>query len=294
MNANPKRHSPHHFTVDVEEFFHSTALEPWIPRASWDSIPRRAPEVLDRLLELLHTHEVRGTFFTLGWMAEREPEMVRRISAAGHEIASHGWTHRVTMELTPAEFREELRSSKAILEEVAGVPVWGFRAPSFSIIPGFEWALDLLLEEGYRYDSSLYPVSTHPSYGYPCPRDPHRIERPGGVLAEIPPATLRFFGINLPAGGGAYFRFFPYALLRSALWSAEGRGVPGTFYIHPWELDGGLPPIDIPWRQKLRTRGRTANPWARVRRLLTEMDFRRMDETARELLGADSLTRRTN
>jgi polysaccharide deacetylase family protein (PEP-CTERM system associated) len=274
----------HHFTVDVEEYFHSTALEPWVPRSMWPDLPRRSVPVVRRLLELLDDNGARGTFFILGWLAERESEMVKEIAAAGHEIASHGWNHRVTTGLTPEAFREEARRTKGVLENLTASAVIGYRAPSFSIVPGDEWALDVLLEEGYRYDSSLFPVRVHPSYGYPCDPDPHRMERPSGTLVEVPPATLRVLGANLPAGGGAYFRFFPYGLLKAALKSAESRGASGTFYIHPWELDDGLPRHGIPWRQRLRTRGRSADLWSRVQRLLRDYKFKRVAETVAALL----------
>jgi polysaccharide deacetylase family protein (PEP-CTERM system associated) len=275
----------HHFTVDVEEYFHSTALERWIPRPSWDGLPRRAPGVVRRLLALLEEHGAPATFFVLGWLAEREPGLIKEIAAAGHEVASHGWNHVVTPQLTPAAFREEARRTKDLLEDLTGAAVTGYRAPSFSIVPGFEWAFDVLLEEGYRYDSSLFPIRVHPSYGYPCDPDPHPIEREAGTLVEIPPATLQLLGAKLPAGGGAYFRFFPYRFLKSALDEARARGAAGTFYIHPWEFDSDLPGHGIPWLQRLRTRGKSGDLWSRVRRLLREAQFQRMDDTARTVSG---------
>jgi len=277
---------PHHFTVDVEEYFHATALEPWFPRDQWDDHPRRSPRVMERLLALLEERSVRGTFYVVGWLAEREPEMVRAIARGGHEVGSHGWHHRLVTSQTREEFREEVRRSRALLEELTGSRVSGFRAPSFSIVPGLEWALDILLEEGYRYDTSLFPVRTHPTYGYPCPRDAHRMERPGGTLVEVPPCTLRVFGVNLPASGGAYFRFLPYGVLRAAFRSSERRGASGTFYIHPWELDPDPPVGAVPFLQRLRSRGTTGDPWTRVRRLLNDFTFRRVDETVDALLGA--------
>jgi len=284
----------HHFTVDVEEYFHPTPIEPWVPRAGWDNLPRRAAPVIHRLLESLDACDTRATFFILGWLAEKEPAMVRAIADAGHEVASHGWNHRVVTELAPDEFREEARRSREVLEELAGVPVTGYRAPSFSIVPGLEWAFEVLREEGYLYDSSLFPVRMHPTYGYPCDRDPHTISTPSGPLVEIPPATLRVLGTNIPAAGGAYFRFFPFQLLSGALRQAERRGAPGTFYIHPWELDGDLPGHELPWSLRLRTRGRSGDLWVRTRRLMKGFAFGRMDATARELLsvqgGSESRT----
>ncbi len=276
---------PHHFTVDVEEEFHATALGPWFPREVWDSLPRRSPPIVDRLLETLEARGVKGTFFVVGWLARREPDMVRAIAAAGHEVGSHSWNHRLVPSLTREEFREEARRSRGVLEELTGTRVSGFRAPSFSIVPGLEWALDILLEEGYRYDASLFPVRTHPTYGYPCPRDPHLRALAGGVLAEVPGSTLRVAGVNLPASGGAYFRFLPYPLLRATFRSSGARGAAGTFYVHPWEFDPDPPPLPVSIIQRFRARGRTADPWSRMGKLLRDFTFRRVDETVDELLA---------
>ncbi|HXI20386.1 MAG TPA: polysaccharide deacetylase family protein, partial [Gemmatimonadales bacterium] len=180
----------HLFSVDVEDYFHVVAFERVVRREDWDSYPTRVVANTVRLLELLARHGARGTFFTLGWVAEREPGLVRRIAAEGHELASHGHWHRRVFTLTPEEFREEVRRSKALMEDLTGRPCRGFRAPSFSIRPGMEWAFDVLLEEGYRYDSSLFPVR-RPDYGYPAaPPRPHLIRRPAGTLLELPLATL--------------------------------------------------------------------------------------------------------
>lgn len=287
----------HHFTVDVEEYFHATPLEPWVPPARWAGLERRCSRMVDDLIRVLDDHGAPATFFVLGWLAEREPAMVRAISDAGHEVASHGWSHRVVTQMTPEEFRGEARRSKQLLEDITGKPVVGFRAPSFSIVPGYEWALDVLVEEGYLYDSSLFPIRVHPSYGYPCERDPHELVRPSGPLVELPPSTVRFAGTNLPAAGGAYLRFFPYRLIATALKHAEKRGAPGTFYVHPWELDRAAPELSIPWKVRLRVRGRLANVSNRIRHLLRDFQFRRMDTTAHELLprarGADGPTQAT-
>lgn len=276
---------PHHFTVDVEEYYHPNPLEPWIPRDRWPALEPRARGAIDRLLGTLDEHGVKATFFVLGSMAESDPDMVRAISDGGHEVASHGWNHRLVSDLGPEGFREDVRRSRRTLEDAAGVEVTGFRAPSFSIVPGLEWSLDILLEEGYLYDSSLFPVRMHPQYGYPCDRDPHVIQRPSGAIVEIPPTTLRVLGENLPASGGAYFRVLPYAFLRAALRAAEKRGAAGTFYIHPWELDVNAPRLPIPWYLRWRTRARTGDPWARISRLLGDFTFCRVDTTVRRFQG---------
>ena len=263
----------HHFTVDVEEYFQVSALEPYVSRERWDGLESRVRASVERILEALARHDARGTFFVLGWLAERKPEMVRAIAQAGHEVASHGWDHRRVTRQTPEEFRESVRRTKQVLEDLSGSPVLGFRAPSYSIVAGREWALDVLVEEGYRYDSSLFPVR-RPGYGYAAaPRDPYWIDRPAGRLAEVPPATLRVLGVNLPAAGGAYFRLLPYGLVRAALRDCERRGVAGTFYVHPWEFDPGQPRFPVSPLTRMRHYGGLGRTTGRLERLLSEFRF---------------------
>lgn len=273
----------HHFTVDVEEYFQVSAFESRVRRSDWDEFESRVADGVARLLDLLAEHEARATFFVLGWIAERQPGLVRSISDAGHEVASHGWDHRRVTEQGPSEFRDSVRRTKSVLEDLTGWPVFGFRAPSFSIVPGREWALDILIEEGHRYDSSLFPVR-RPGYGFPNGRrDPHWIERPPGRIAEMPPATLRVAGCNLPVGGGGYFRFLPYGCLRAALRDAQRRGVPATFYIHPWELDADQPRLDVPWMVRMRHYTGLGRTVGRLRRLLGEFRFTAISDTASRL-----------
>lgn len=263
----------HHFTVDVEEYFHVTALEPWVSRDAWSSFESRVAAAMGRLLDLLAEHEVRATMFVLGWLAERQQALVKEMAAAGHEIASHGWDHRRVTHQEPSEFRDSVRRTKRFLEDLTGQSVLGFRAPSFSIIPGKEWALDILIEEGHLYDSSLFPVR-RARYGYPGGRrDPHWLDRPSGRIAEIPPATLRRGGVNIPAGGGAYLRLLPYGLVRRALLESSRRRVPATFYVHPWELDPDQPRLRVPAHVRLRHYGGLDRTEARLRRLLAEFRF---------------------
>src|SRR6266542_5932968 len=213
----------HHFTIDLEEYFQVSAFESRVARSAWEHFESRVGGQVARLLALLARHESRATFFVLGWVAERQAELIRTIARAGHEIASHGWDHARVTTLTPVQFRHSVRSSKRVLEDIAGTPIVGFRAPSFSIVAGREWALDILLEEGYGYDSSLFPIR-RPGYGYPTGRsDPHFLERSAGRLVEIPPATLRWAGMRLPAAGGGYFRLLPYGVVRAALRQCERR-----------------------------------------------------------------------
>jgi polysaccharide deacetylase family protein (PEP-CTERM system associated) len=263
----------HHFTVDVEEHFQVLALAPWVPRARWDSLESRVARNVDRLLGLLATHGATGTFFTLGWVAERQPAMVKAIAAAGHELASHGFDHRRVTELEPDEFRDQVRRTKAVLEDLGGRECVGYRAPNYSLVAGREWALDILVEEGYRYDSSRFPIR-RPGYGYARGgRDPHWLARPAGRLLEVPPATLRWASVNLPAAGGAYFRLFPPALVRAALRAAERRGQPGTFYLHPWEIDPEQPRFAVPPLTRVRHYGGLATMWRRLERLVGEFPF---------------------
>jgi len=264
----------HHFTVDVEEYFHPTALSRHYPMAGWDGLERRSPTVIGKLLDFLEERGIEGTFFVVGWLAEREREMVRSIVARGHEIASHGYEHELVGRLGPDGFRSSVRRSKSVIEEIVGEAVRGYRAPSFSIVPGLEWAFDVLIEEGYRYDASLFPVSRHPTYGFPsAPANPHWIERPSGKLAEFPATILDLMGARLPASGGAYFRLLPYALTGRALRQAASRGVPGMFYTHPWELDLWTPNVPAPWIQRFRTFAGRSRCWGRLDRMAGEFRF---------------------
>ncbi|MGH7474858.1 MAG: XrtA system polysaccharide deacetylase [Longimicrobiales bacterium] len=263
----------HYFTVDVEEYFQASALESAAPFATWSARESRLLGALELLLALLDEFGVRGTFFVLGWVAERQPALVRRICTAGHEVASHGWDHRRVTAQTPQQFNDSVRRTKELLESITGSRVLGFRAPSFSITPGHEWALDTLIETGHAYDSSLFPIR-RPGYGYAAARpEPHWIERPGGRIREFPPTTIRRFGMRLPAGGGAYFRLLPFAHTRDALKSCERRGLPGTFYIHPWELDPAQPRLDVTLPTRIRHYGGLGRTALRLRRLLHEFRF---------------------
>jgi polysaccharide deacetylase family protein (PEP-CTERM system associated) len=266
--------SPAHlFSVDVEEHFQVSAFDRTLSREEWGRQPSRVERNTDVLLELLGRHDAHATFFTLGWVAERQPALLRRIVAGGHELASHGWWHRRLTTLTPDEFREEARRSKAVLESLGGREVTGFRAPSFSIVPGGEWAFDVLLEEGYRYDSSLFPIR-RPDYGYPdAPPVPHRIQRPSGTLLEIPLATLEVLGLRLPAAGGGYLRQLPLGLVQRSFRGMGARGVPGMFYIHPWEVDPEQPRLPVGLLTRLRHYGGLERTLPRLERLLGEFRF---------------------
>lgn len=272
----------HHFTVDVEEYFQVAAMEPYVDRKEWDGIPSRVEIGTRQVLDLLSERNATGTFFTLGWIARRHPALVKEITARGHEIASHGWGHERITTITPKQFRESVRTSRDELEQVSGQRVFGYRAPSFSIVRGGEWALDILIEEGYTYDSSLMPI-LRSGYGYRGGgRDAYRITRTAGELVEFPPTTLGAPPVLMPAGGGAYFRLFPYQFVRMAFSSAEQRGVAGTFYIHPWELDEAQPRLPVSWKTRIRHYGGLRRTVPRLRALLRDFEFQSIAATLAE------------
>lgn len=267
-------------TVDVEDYFQVSAFAPHISRDSWDRRPCRVERNVDVVLAMLADHRAHATFFTLGWIAERYPFMVRRIVAEGHELASHGYAHLRASEQNREEFMADIGQAKEILEQIGGVRVNGYRAPSFSINHRNLWALECLYEAGYRYSSSVYPIR-HDHYGMPdAPRFPFHPAGAGGVL-EIPITTVYLFNRNLPAGGGGYFRLLPYLLSRWSLKRVNRMdGQPCIFYFHPWEIDPGQP------RQKgvgLKTRFRhylnLTRMESRLRSLLADFEWDRIDRT---------------
>jgi polysaccharide deacetylase family protein (PEP-CTERM system associated) len=263
----------HFFTVDVEEYFQVRALRSVVRRDEWLSRPSRVAKSVDDLLACLDRHNVRGTFFLLAWIARYHPEVARSIADAGHEIASHGFWHDQVTALDRAEFLDDVRSSKCEIEDVIGAPVLGYRAPSFSIIPGWEWAFDVLIEAGYRYDSSLFPIRRR-GYGYPSAQPaPHVIQRPCGTLAEFPLATTKILGYPVPAAGGGYLRQFPLAVIRRAFREANERGESATFYIHPWEIDPGQPRLAVSRLNRIRHYRGLDGALERVERLLEEFSF---------------------
>lgn len=272
-NSPDRDPTVHVFSVDLEEYFQVAAFERHVSRDAWNSLPARVETSVDRLLGLLAEHDVRATFFTLGWIADRHPDLVRRVAEHGHEIASHGWWHRRISASTRHEFRSEVRDSRRILEDVAGVRVRGHRAPSFSLVPGCEWAFDELIEAGYTYDSSIFPVHRG-DYGYPgFNPEPHHITRPGGRIFEIPLTTAKLAGFRVPAAGGGYFRLLPYSLVKRAFSRRSQLRRPGIFYIHPWELDPEQPRLDVSRLTRWRHYGGLERTLPRLERLLTEFRF---------------------
>lgn len=264
-------------TIDVEDYFQVSAFAPHIERSSWDTLPCRVERNVDRILGLLEARRAQATFFTLGWIAERYPDLVRRISAAGHEVASHGYGHLRASDQTSEQFRDDVTRSKAILEELTGKPVRGYRAPSFSIGPDNLWALDVLAECGYQYSSSVYPIK-HDHYGMPdAPRFAFR-PRPNGVL-EFPVTTLSLMRRNFPAGGGGYFRLAPYALSRWVMRRVNrADGEPCIFYFHPWEIDPEQPrPSGLTLKTRFRHYVNLSRMESRIASLLSDFAWNRLD-----------------
>ena len=264
-------------TIDVEDYFQVSAFAPYIARSEWERRECRVERNVERILEMLAAHGVKATFFTLGWIAERYPALVRRIAAAGHEIASHGYGHLRIHEQTPAEFSQDIRKAKTVLEDLAGAPVKGYRAPSFSIDRSTFWAFDEIAKAGYQYSSSVYPVR-HDLYGMPdAPRVPYR---PRGDLLEIPVTTARLLNRNVPAGGGGYFRLLPYAVSRGLIRRVnEAEGRPAVFYFHPWELDAEQPRVrGTSLKSRFRHYVNLHRTAPRLRRLLSDFRWRRMDD----------------
>ncbi len=263
-------------TIDVEDYFQVSAFAPYIQRADWDARECRVERNVGRILDMLAAQKTHATFFTLGWIAQRYPHLVRRIADEGHEVASHGYGHERVSDLTPEAFAHDIRTAKHLLEDIAGVAVTGYRAPSFSIGQGNLWALDVLQQEGYRYSSSIYPIQ-HDHYGMPdAPRFAHRI-RPD--LIEVPPTTLRMFNRNLPSSGGGYFRLFPYALSRWMLRQVnQNDQQPAIFYFHPWEIDAAQPRVaGIDARTRFRHYVNIPRMEQRLQRLLQDFQWGRMD-----------------
>jgi polysaccharide deacetylase family protein (PEP-CTERM system associated) len=265
-------------TCDVEDYFQVSAFAPYIDRASWPDRECRVEANMDRILALFERHGVRATFFTLGWIAERYPQVVRRIVAGGHELASHGYGHLRASDQTRAEFANDIRSAKALLEDIGGQAVLGYRAPSFSIGRANLWALDELLAAGYRYSSSIYPIA-HDHYGMPeAPRFAFYPNGPDGLL-EVPITTVQVLGRNLPAGGGGYFRLLPYALSRwmMAKVNRDDRQ-PALFYFHPWEIDTRQPrPQGLDAKSRFRHYVNIDRMEARIEALARDFAWDRMD-----------------
>ena len=272
-------------SVDVEDWFQVQAFAGVIDRAAWETLPRRVEANTDRILALFEDAGVRATFFTLGWVAERHPALIRRIVAGGHELASHGYGHELVHAIGPEAFRADLRRAKAVLEDAGGVAVVGYRAPTFSIgRRSAPWAYAVLAEEGHRYSSSIFPVR-HDLYGEPdAPRGPHRPD-PSGVV-ELPMTTVRVGGRNLPCAGGGWFRLVPYALFRAGLRRVNAEGRAALFYFHPWEIDPEQPRVAAGRLARFRHYVGLAAMEGRVARLLRDFAWGRMDQVFAPAISA--------
>ncbi|MGA2389742.1 MAG: XrtA system polysaccharide deacetylase [Candidatus Sulfotelmatobacter sp.] len=228
-------------SVDVEDYFHAESFSEVVDRANWDSHSSRVEANTRRLLELLAELDIHGTFFILGWVADRFPGLVREIAACGHELGCHSYWHRLIYKLDPTEFREDTHRAKSVIEDISGQAVYGYRAPTYSVIDRSVWALEILTELGFSYDSSIFPIR-HDRYGMPdAPRAPFRFQTPSGPMTEFPITTFRVAGHNLPVGGGGYLRLLPRVYTRLGLQRVQREGLPVVIYIHPWEIDPEQP-----------------------------------------------------
>jgi len=267
-------------SVDVEDYFHVAALSESIKMEDWSSIAPRVVENTRRLLDLFDRHGVKATHFVLGWVAERFPELVREIDARGHEIASHGYSHQLVYNQSPDVFRQETVKSKSILEDALGKPVTGYRAASYSITKNSLWALDILCELGFMYDSSIFPIR-HDRYGiHDAELLPHKLKTPnGGEIVEFPLTTSSLFGIKMPAAGGGYFRLYPYAFSKFLLRRVEKANKPIVFYLHPWEIDHEQPRVKVSVLSTFRHYNNLGKCEQRLDKLLSQFSFGTMKES---------------
>lgn len=277
----PVRHA---MTVDVEDYFHVAALAGSIKPQDWGDMEFRAEQSTRTLLSLFARRGVRATFFVLGWVARRSPQLVREIQQAGHEVACHGMSHKLIYTQTPEEFHAETRDAKALLEDIIGEPVLGYRAATYSITPKSLWALDSIAELGFQYDSSIFPIR-HDLYGIPdAPRVPGRIRAPGGAeLVEFPISTVKLAGVRIPIAGGGYFRIFPYWLTRMGLDKLHRAGSPFVFYLHPWEVDPQQPRVKVGWKSRFRHYTNLSRTQGRLDRLVQAFPFAPMRDVLADL-----------
>lgn len=261
-------------TVDVEDFYHVSAFAKTILPGQWDDYPRRVLDNTQRLLDLFDQHQVKATFFVLGWVAEREKGLVKQIADRGHEVASHGYSHQLVYNQTPEVFREETIRSKGVLEDIIQSPVLGYRAASYSITAQSLWALDILEELDFEYDSSIFPIR-HDRYGIPdAPDKPHVIKTTnGGSLIEFPLSTAVILGFKLPVAGGGYFRLYPYTLSKFGLNQINRKKKSFIFYLHPWEIDPEQPRIEAGWLSRFRHYNNLQKTELRLGKLMESFEF---------------------
>ena len=277
-------------TVDVEEWFHPEALQNRFPREVWDDQPARVEPLIDLLLDLFARHQARATFFVLGWVADKNPQIVKKIIDAGHEIASHSLNHRMVTRMTPEEFREDLSASIKILQDLSGRPVRGFRAPTFSIVERNLWAFDVIAEAGLQYDSSIYPI-WHDRYGIPhAPRRPFAVDtKSGKKIVEFPMPTLRILKKNIPFGGGGYLRLLPLWFTIMGIKKFNKEGSPAIIYMHPWEFDVHQPRVKLSKLQSIRHYGRINQNPGKLAALLKKFNWMAMEDYLKEITEKEKL-----
>jgi len=260
-------------SVDVEDYFQAEVFSDVADRSRWDSYPCRVEANTRRLLELFSRHGIEATFFIVGWVADRFPGLVRDIAAAGHELACHSYWHRLVYKLDRAEFRTDTQRAKCVIEQITGQQIHGYRAPTYSIISDSLWALEILVELGFTYDSSIFPVR-HDCYGIPtAPRSPFRISTPAGPLTEFPITTFCFYGHNLPVGGGGYLRLLPRWYTSWGLERVQREGLSVIAYIHPWEIDPAQPRLPGRLTSRLRHYTNLSKTYDRLNRMLVRAPF---------------------
>lgn len=265
-------------TIDVEEYFHVANFSSVISPDDWDRQKSRLSFQLDKILSILEVKNVKATFFVLGWIAERHIETIKRMQKAGHEIASHGYGHQLVYDQTPEEFREDIRRSKKILEDIIQEPVWGYRAPNFSITKKSLWALDILIEEGFKYDSSIFPIHRDRGGLPDGERFPYKIERKRRSLLEFPISTIRLLGQNVPYSGGGYFRLLPYCLIKPLVRTNNKEGHTAIIYLHPWEFDPQQPRIKVDPFSRFRHYVNICTTEGKLEKLLNDFQFKTMKE----------------
>lgn len=263
----------HALSFDIEEHFQVSAFYSVARRRDWDQLASRVERNTRKIADLLTEHSIKATFFVLGWVAERYPDLVKILAREGHEIASHGYGHELVSTQTPTQFREDVRRSKQILEDLIGMQVVGYRAPSFSITSGTAWALSVLVQEGYRYDSSIYHRFRAGFSRMVTTTGPYKLDTEAGVIWEVPLSTIKTWGLHLPVAGGGYFRLLPYAASRMCLKTIENQGAQLVMYLHPWELDPEQPRMDGPVLSKICHYLNLHKTEQRLRRLLKDFSF---------------------
>ncbi len=280
-------------SVDLEEWFQVSNFDGVLDRSRWDALPSRVEAATERLLDAFDGHDCRATFFVLGWVAERQPSLVRRLADRGHEIACHGYGHELVYDLGPERFRGDLRRAVSAIEDAVGAPVRGYRAPSYSITTRSLWALRVLADEGFRYDSSIFPIR-HPRYGIPsfCPEPVALDLGEGASICEFPLTTLDLGPLRLPLAGGAYLRFLPPAVFHWGLGRRVRAGAPTVLYLHPWEIDPGQPRQDVGWRVRVNHYYNLARTEGRLRRLLSRFAYAPLRDVLSALSEAQRLPRR--